>query len=83
MDEIPSVPYEESVRWVLDKFGKLEECAAKGHPYPGIAGPYQPGRPVDVQCTNCNGFYERRPTGKEISAYNYPLNLEVRASQAA
>jgi len=69
---------------ILDKLGKVTECSEREHPYPEevIMG-FQPGRNVFVQCTNCNGFYERPPTGKEVADYSKILKLEIRALMPA
>ena len=83
MDEIPLVSDDEAIRNFIEEYGRIPECFARGHPYQErIVGNYQPGRPVFVQCTNCNGFYHRLPTGEEIQDYTDMLNLEVKVQTA-
>ena len=82
MDRISFV-LDDTIKDFLDKYGKIPECADRGHPYSErVVNGYQPGRDVHVQCTNCNGFYERRPTGNEVKSYSDMLKLEVRALAA-
>ena len=78
MDELPLIA-DKSIRAFLDKYEKIPECSAREHPYPGkVFAGYYPGRNVFMQCTNCNGFYQRPPTEGEIEAYQKMLKLEAR-----